>query len=64
MKKFILVIIISVITSLGWLELSAESLLSERIFIIEEKILLKNLPKYSNDLSLWILIQLTIDGKK
>lgn len=54
MKKFTLAIIVLIVVSLGMVELSAEFSVGERLFLIEEKILLKNLPKDANELRLWI----------
>lgn len=53
-KKFILVIIAFIVVPFGISELSAEFFTGERLFLIEEKILLKNLPKDTSDLRLWI----------
>lgn len=54
MKKFIIAIIVSIIISSGIAKLSADFSVGEREFLIEEKILLKNLPKDTSELRLWI----------
>ncbi|MCQ9208583.1 MAG: transglutaminase domain-containing protein [Omnitrophica bacterium] len=54
MKKFIFLIVILIILFSGIYGLSARSYGKQRVFLIEEKILLKNLPEDITNLQIWI----------
>jgi len=54
MKKFVVVVIVLMITSWGIAKLSTEFSSRARVFLIMEKIRLKNLPKDVEELCIWI----------
>ena len=53
MKKFTIIIVIVMIVPLGISGLAAQFSPKERLFLIEEKILIKNLPKEAGNLRVW-----------
>lgn len=54
MKKFTFIIVILIILLLGISQLSASFFPRERLFLIEENILVKNLPKDLKELRVWV----------